>query len=123
MSLRIFNAALCLLVAGCGSSAEDRSGVPEANGGTAQNRDDSRQIDCAVARTNRFVRTCTIDKIGGALFILRHPDGGFQRITLANDGTIDVADGSARPSGRSLADGRFELEVDGKRYRLPADLQ
>lgn len=123
MSLRTFSAALCLLIAACGGSTEDSSVTRAANGGTAKNHDESRQIDCAVDGTNRFVRACTIDKIGEALFMLRHPDGGFQRITLADDGTIDVADGSARPSGRSLGDGRFELEIDGKRYRLPADLR
>ena len=123
MFLQIFSAGLCLLAAGCSIGADNGSGTQAADGGTPNNRDESRQIDCAVDGTDRFVRTCTIDKIGGGLFMLRHPDGGFQRITLADDGTIDAADGSARPSGRPMADGRFELELDGKRYRLPADLR
>ena len=122
MSLRIFNAGLCLLVAGCGTGTEDPAAPHAANSDVTKIRDVASRIDCAIDGTNRFARDCTIEKASGSLYVLRHSDGGFQRITLADDGAIDVADGSARPSGRSLPDGRFEPEFASKRYRLPAAL-
>lgn len=51
--------------------------------------------------------------------MLRHADGGFRRINLADDGAITAADGSDVPSGKPMPDGRFELTLGNDRYRLP----
>ncbi|MEP6786322.1 MAG: hypothetical protein ABI898_11360 [Sphingomonadales bacterium] len=109
MFSRISSAGLLLLVAGCGASPEDK---------VATAAPDDR-IECAVDGAADFTKSCAVERSVGSLLVLRHKDGGFRRIDLAQDGTISAADGSDDPDGKPLPDGRFELVIGGDRYRLP----
>lgn len=109
MYLRIFSLGLSLVVAACGSSAENRVA-------TAAPED---RIECATGGAADFARSCAIERGEGTRIVLRNGDGGFRRIDLSPDGTITAADGSDLAGGKPLPDGRFELILGQDRYRLP----
>jgi hypothetical protein len=111
MFLRIFSAALLVALTGCGSApvAEDKV--------AAADPDD--QIECALDGKSNFVRDCAIERGAGTKLTIRHGDGGFRRLTLDRDGSIDTADGADAPTIQTLSDGRTEIAVGGDRYRLP----
>ncbi len=108
-SLRIFSLGIVLAVAGCGAAEDDK---------VATAAPDDR-IECAVGGAVDFTRTCAVERGDGPALVLRHSDGGFRRIDLADDGTVSAADGSDAPDGKALPDGRFELTLSSDRYRLP----
>lgn len=109
MSLRIFSLALALGVSACGDAPDDK---------VAMAAPDDR-IECATAGAADFSKTCAVERGEESALVLRHADGGFRRIDLAEDGAITAADGSDIPVGKSLPDGRFELTLGNDRYRLP----
>ena len=114
MSMRIFSAALLLMLASCGSepAVENKvASVPEAD-----------RIECALNGATEFTRECAIERGGGTVLTLRHGDGGFRKLTLDNDGMIDTADGADAIALQPMADGRTEMRIDADRYRLPAGL-
>jgi len=110
MCLRISSVCLVMMLPGCAVPGEDK---------VADAAPDDR-IECAVSGATEFAQACAVDRSDPSALILRHADGGFRRIELAADGTIDAADGSEAPLGNPLPDGRFELTIGNDRYRLPA---
>lgn len=112
--MRIFSVAIALALAGCGSKPVVENKVEQAKA------DD--RIDCAVGGETDFSRNCAIERGDGAVLTLRHSDGGFRRLTLESDGTIDTADGAEAITVQSMPDGRTEITVGEDRYRLPATL-
>jgi hypothetical protein len=109
MSLRIFSLGLCATLTACGAAPDDK---------VATVAPDDR-IECATGGAVDFSKNCAIEKSGGTLIVLRHSDGGFRRVDIADDGTITAADGSDAPAGKMLPDGRFELTLGNDHYRLP----
>ena len=109
MFLRIFSLVLALGVSACGDAPEDKVATAAL--------DD--RIECATGGATDFSKACAIERGEGAAITLRHADGGFRRIDLAEDGAITAADGSDIPAGRPLRNGRFELVLGNDRYRLP----
>jgi hypothetical protein len=109
MFLRISSVGLLLGVTACGTTGEDK---------VAAAAPDDR-IECAIAGATDFTKVCAVERGDGNVLVLRHSNGGFRRIDLANDGTISAADGSDEPGGKALPDGRFELSLGTDRYRLP----
>jgi hypothetical protein len=109
MCLRTSSLCLALALTGCGVQGEDK---------VADAAPDDR-IECAVSGAKEFAQACAIDRSDPTALILRHADGGFRRIELAEDGTIEAADGSEVPEGKPLPDDRFELALGNDRYRLP----
>ncbi|MFM9978950.1 MAG: hypothetical protein ACKVOP_13025 [Sphingomonadaceae bacterium] len=109
MSLRTFSVGLVLLLWACSGASENSvlSVAPED------------RIECALDGTETFKNDCALERIGKTSAVLRHADGGFRRIEIAADGTIEGADGSMAAMGTPLVDGRFELTLGGDRYRLP----
>lgn len=111
-----------LALAGCSGSEADRQVA-------AQNRPAAEQkpglaIDCALAGAAAFTRDCTVEQSGAAdavILTVRHPDGGFRRLLVTQDGQgVAVADG-AQPASVSIAgDRQIEVAVGDDRYRLPA---
>ncbi len=112
--MRIFSTALSVALAGCASEPVVKNQVSQA--------DPDDQIECAIADARDFTKDCTIERGDGAMLTLRHRDGGFRRLTLDADGTIDSADGADRVVVQTLSDGRTEVEIGTDRYRLPATL-
>jgi len=109
MSLRIFSFGILLAATACSPKAENKVATAEPND----------RIECATGGTANFTKSCAIERGSGSPLILRHADGGFRRIDLAEDGTITALDGSDEARGKPLPDGRFELILGRDRYRLP----
>jgi hypothetical protein len=114
MFMRISSAALILCLAGCSEAPVIENKISQAQ---AEDR-----IDCALGGAQKFDRTCAIERHAGTTLTLRHEDGGFRRLTLETDGTIDTADGADGLILQTLSDGRTEITVGEDRYRLPATL-
>lgn len=114
MSLRIFSAALILLLAGCArETAADnaRESVAAAD-----------RIECAIGEDAAFANSCALERAEGNVMVLRHEDGGFRKLTLDADGTIDTADGADGIALTPMPDGRTEVAIGPDKYRLPAGL-
>ena len=76
-------------------------------------------VDCAVAGAVRLVPDCTLERAGGGLLVVRHPDGGFRRFVVTPDGrSLASADGAFGVQG-VIAGGFYEIRVEGDAYRLP----
>jgi hypothetical protein len=114
MFMRIFSVAVMLTLAGCGSQPAFENKVEQA-------KPDDR-IECAIGGAQDFTRSCALERGNRTALTLRHEDGGFRRLTLESDGTIDTADGADAITVQTLSDGRTEVTVGGDRYRLPSTL-
>ncbi|WP_260923052.1 hypothetical protein [Novosphingobium sp. 9] len=83
-------------------------------------------IACAVGGEKAFKPDCTVQRVevGGQLsLVVHHPDGGFRRFEVMQDGSgIAVADGALSASTR-LSDGKLEVRVGSDRYRFPAHVE
>ena len=70
---------------------------------------------------------CAIDRTqtqDGLYLTLRHPDGGFRRLLVTNDGRgVIAADGAEKAEVTPLAPDLIEVELGGARYRLPATVR
>jgi hypothetical protein len=110
---------LGLLVAGCGQHA---AGDPFAVDGKP-----AETIECAVAGQAEFADACTIDRtpgIHGPTLTIRHPDGGFRRLLVTQDGRgVIAADGAEAATVTISGDSRIDVTVGGDRYRLPATVK
>jgi hypothetical protein len=112
--MRIFSAAVLVLLTGCEAKPVAESKVAMAQ---PENR-----IECATGDAKHFAEDCAIERGVGNALILRHGDGGFRRLTLDADGTIDTADGAETVDVKSMSDGRAEITVGKDSYRLPPKL-
>lgn len=79
-------AGLALLLTACSPS---ESGAPAAQGDTL--------IDCAVGGAADFAHECSLERSrqdGTPMLIVRHPDGGFRRFKIIDEGhSLTAADG------------------------------
>lgn len=84
------------------------------------------RIACALAGAKEFKPVCAVerDRSKGALtLVVRHPDGGFRRFDVLEDGRgLAVADGATQGVAR-FADGMAELAVGEDRYRFPVTIR
>ena len=112
--MRIFSALALLFLASCSAEPAAENKVKQAK---AEDR-----IECAIDSASDFTRDCAIQRGDGTMLKLRHGDGGFRRLTLEADGTIDTADGADPVAVQTMSDGRTEITVGNDRYRLPATL-
>ena len=95
----------------------------DESGASAAAADD--RIACAVGGAAEFARTCQVERRevdGAAILVVRHPDGGFRRFILFDDGRFETADGADRVE-RWIEEDRddvTEYTVGTDRYRFPA---
>jgi hypothetical protein len=114
MSLRIFSAALILLLVGCaGETVADNVSESVAA---------ADRIECAIGEGAAFANNCALERAEGNVLVLRHEDGGFRKLTLDADGMIDTADGAGGITLTPMPDGRTEVVIGPDKYRLPAGL-
>jgi 2-methylcitrate dehydratase PrpD len=108
--------ALLLLFACSGAeSVEERAAAAKSS---------ENGIDCALAGAAGFERACIVEQGEGGSLTLRHPDGGFRRLTITDDGRgVVAADGAAAAQVRIVGDNRIEVAVGDDRYRLPATVR
>jgi hypothetical protein len=85
------------------------------------------KIECALAGSQSFQRTCTTEQIAGSegkILVIRHPDGGFRRFNILTDGRgLAPADGFDETKISLLSDGMIEVNSGDDKYRLPAQIK
>ena len=117
--MRIFLWLALLALAACGGSQEEETSA------TASAPADDR-IQCALAGSNQFTNDCAIERDPNDRnrLTLRHPDGGFRKLLITDDGRgVVAADGAAPAAVQVIADRRIEVAIEGDRYRLPATIK
>lgn len=122
-----------LVLAGCGRAD------PDAGMGNAAMAWENASIDrtdaaivatdavpCSIGNASDTGQQCTVERderAGGAVLTLRHPDGGFRRLTIVADGRgVVTTDGAEGSSVRVIDPTTIEVSVGDARYRLPAKI-
>lgn len=85
------------------------------------------RIDCALGEGSGFGPDCLVEKVAGERgpeFIVRHPDGGFRRLRIADDrsGMIALDGADDAVNERVGQPPVLQVTVGRDRYRIPADL-
>ena len=120
-------APLVLLVAlhGCGGNSAEV--LKEAESDAAEQAALEGKVECALAGSTTFERTCTTEQIAGGdgkILVIRHPDGGFRRFDILTDGRgLAPADGFDETSISLLSGGMIEVSSGDDKYRLPAQVK
>lgn len=116
-----------LLIAGCSSgeaAGEAASQGQETRAQLATGRLET--IECALGGATHYTKNCIVERVrsdAGLSLTVRHPDGGFRRFDVLDDGRgLAVSDG-AKQARIELADGEIELSVDSDHYRFPASFR
>ncbi|WP_419827266.1 hypothetical protein [Sphingomonas sp.] len=69
-------------------------------------------------------QSCTVERIeapDGLVLLVRHPDGGFRRLLVTEDGRgVAAADGNEPTRVTVAGPGEIDVVLGGERYRLPA---
>ena len=85
------------------------------------------KIECLTPGAQSFAYVCAIDRTqsqDGLYLTLRHPDGGFRRLLVTNDGRgVVAADGAEQAQVVPLAEDLIEVSIGGAHYRLPATVR
>lgn len=105
--------AALLLVAAC--SKED--GIPSDGAGDP--------VLCALDGATEFSATCRAERSTAdntQNIVVRHPDGGFRRFEISNDGqNLLAADGADQSQSARKGD-RFEVILGSNRYVIPVQV-
>ncbi len=129
MSMPIFRRAslafVCISLAACGK--QNDQAIEDAEAVTDQQAALDGRIECALAGSSAFERTCTTERIAGAdgqLLVIRHQDGGFRRFRILTDGRgLAAADGFDETKISLLDGGLIEVSSGDDKYRLPAQIK
>ena len=104
-----------------GACSERGEGSPDRGDDPAAER-----ISCAHSGAP-LTRDCTVERSrgeGGVILTIRHPDGAFRRLLVADDGRgVTAADGAQQASARMVDGGETEITLAGDRYRIPATVK
>jgi hypothetical protein len=83
-------------------------------------------ISCALAGVEQFQKICSYERYdveGERVLVIHHPDAGFRRFTMLDDGRgLEVADGADEAVVEAI-DGMLQVTVVNDRYRLPATIR
>lgn len=108
-----------LVLAGCAKGGSSAVAGDPAKGESSEDP----HVPCALAGAKTFTPACLLEKQqrGDADFwIVRHPDGGFRRFQLIDNGTrIATADGMQEVEAER-AGANLEVRVGTDRYLFPA---
>ena len=122
--------AICLLaatlsLAACGGNDAESLEQAEASADEAAALDG--KVECALAGSNIFERTCTTERIAnadGQMLVIRHADGGFRRFRILTDGRgLAPADGFDETKIALIENGMIEVTSGDDKYRLPAQIK
>lgn len=115
-------ALLSLALVACGG---EKAATQIAAEQASESADDLR-IPCARG-TAALETVCTIEQTKGdtgPILTIRHPDGGFRRLLVTDDGRGVVAADGAEVAKIGLIEGNgIEVTIGGARYRLPATVK
>lgn len=110
-----------LVLAGC-SGAERSDGDGAGSAGPRQNP--GLAIACALGGASQFAEDCTVEQSSDGetvILTLRHPDGGFRRLRVTQDGRgVATADGALPAQVAIEGDRQIGVTIGSDRYRLPA---
>lgn len=85
------------------------------------------KIECVPPGAPDYAFVCAIDRTqsqDGLFLTLRHPDGGFRRLLVTQDGRgVIAADGAEPAIVIPIAPDRIEVALGDARYRLPATVR
>ncbi|WP_294235458.1 hypothetical protein [uncultured Sphingomonas sp.] len=113
-----------MALAGCSGGQGDRETAAANTPSAPQNP--GLSIACALSGAQGFTRDCTVEQSSSGdatILTVRHPDGGFRRLRVTQDGRgVASADG-ALPAQVSVAgDRQIEIRIGDDRYHLPATI-
>jgi len=78
--------------------------------------------DCALGEGAAFAPVCAVERSvqdGEQVLVVRHPDGGFRRFSVLQDGSgLALSDGAERAQV-AVAGNLLEVSVGQDRYRFP----
>ncbi len=121
----IFPLVLAIGLAACGGDAAGDLKNAENDADEAAALEG--KVECALAGSAAFERTCTTEQIAGkesTILVIRHPDGGFRRFDILTDGRgLAPADGFDETKISLLSDGMIEVSSGDDKYRLPAQVK
>ena len=122
--MRISSALAFVILTACSRPpAADSPALAEAEAGA---RAEENRVLCARGNAD-LARDCTVDRLQGdrgLTLTLRHPDGGFHRLLVTNDGRgVIAADGAEPARVAVLDDNMIEVALGNSRYRLPATIK
>lgn len=108
---------ILLLLAACSKGGgEGAAGSPGLSGSDTA-------VPCALAGAKEFANDCRQEvtrRDGEEIWVVRHPDGGFRRFVIIDNGTrIATADGVQEVEAHRVG-AMLEVRVDEDRYRFPA---
>lgn len=115
-----------LAFGGCGASAPEDTidSLDEAEAEATSRAAESGFVPCALAGAVEFGLDCTLDRSRGGkglILTVRHPDGGFRRLLVTDDGRgVIAADGAEQAVVSLRSEREIEVALGGDRYRLPA---
>ncbi|MBC2777645.1 hypothetical protein [Parasphingopyxis marina] len=130
MSMRISSALLVTVsLAACGTAdpAANNEALLESEAQTRSELAESGRVYCAVNGGEGFRPECQIERTQGSeglVLTMRHPDGGFRRLLVTNDGRgLIAADGSEPAIVTPVSEREVEVSIGFDRYRLPATVR
>ncbi|MFZ1743832.1 MAG: hypothetical protein WAT93_13320 [Pontixanthobacter sp.] len=83
-------------------------------------------VECALGEGSQFAPDCLVERSdveGIRILTVRHPDGGFRRFHMLDDGRGLIEADGADQAIRKLDNGVLEITVGTDRYRFPAQLK
>ena len=108
-------------------TAADKASAAKAEANARAIAEAEGRVECAGPGEKVFAYACAIDRTqtqDGLYLTLRHPDGGFRRLLVTQDGRgVIAADGAEKAEVTPLAPDLIEVELGGARYRLPATVR
>jgi hypothetical protein len=120
-------ASVALLLTACDAKIADKATAAKAEANARAIAEAEGKIECAPPGAKTFAYACAIDRTqtqDGLYLTLRHPDGGFRRLLVTQDGRgVIAADGAEKAEVTPLAPDLIEVELAGARYRLPATVR
>ena len=130
--MRIFSTmALLAGLAACGTGSDDAAiesdPLIEAEVGARAELAESGVIYCGLNGTIELRSDCLIERsqtAEGLVLTVRHPDGGFRRLLVTNDGSgLVAADGAEAIAVTPISEREIEVAIGGDTYRLPATVR
>lgn len=120
-----------LPVTACGSSDGEAQSEPdpliEAEAQARADLAESGMIYCALGGAPNFRPDCQIEQTqgnDGVVLTMRHPDGGFRRLLVTDDGRgLIAADGAEPAVVDTVSEREIEVSIALDRYRLPATVR
>lgn len=127
LSLSKFTLPLAIMLCMTGCSDNETEDLQNAENEAAEQAALDGKIECALAGSVTFERTCTTEQIAGSdgnILVIRHADGGFRRFDILTDGRgLAPADGFDETRINLLSDGMIEVSSGDDKYRLPAQIK